>query len=446
LPAPEAARTLAAMRVLLLLGLWLCLDLRADRPNVLWIVSDDLGPDVGCYGTRHVATPNVDRLAREGRCYLNAFASAPVCSPSRSAFITGMYQTTIAAHHHRTHLMKPLPEGCRPVTAPFRDAGYFVCNMPAPDDKRKKAKEDYNFLHDGNLYDGDDWGNRRPGQPFFAQVQIFEPHRTFVANTDPERPAQVDLSPLYPDHPVTRADHANYLASVEEMDRKVGLVLQRLEDEGLTDSTIVILFGDHGRPHVWGKQWLYDAGLRTPLIIRWPGRIKPGSVDAGMVSLIDIAPTSLAAVGLPVPAKMQGVDILAEDFTGRDAIYAARDRCGDAPDRIRAVRTERFKYIRNFHPELPYTQLSSYKKLQYPVLTLLQVIHRQGRLSPEQDRLLQPTRPAEELYDLQADPYEMRNLAAEPGFAKELAHHRNLLEKWITDTDDQGRFPEGDAE
>ncbi|MEW4527936.1 sulfatase [Maioricimonas sp. JC845] len=416
-----------------------------SRPNVLWIVSDDLGVELGCYGEQHVATPNLDRLAREGVRFARAFASSPVCSSSRTAFITGMYQTTVGGHHHRTRKMPVLPDGVRPLTAIFRDAGYYVCNMNRPTGSRGKAKVDYNFQH-GELFDGNDWSGRAEGQPFFAQLQIKQPHRPFVSDPSPDRWQQVDLPPQYPDHPVTRRDWANYLASIEVMDAKVGEVLDRLDAEGIADNTLVVFFGDHGRPHVWGKQWLYEGGIHVPLIIRWPGHLAPGTVDDRMISLIDLAPTTLAAVGITPPATMQGVDFLAKDFAGRDAVFAARDRCGDAIDRIRCVRTDRFKYIRNFEPQRPYTQRSGYKTLQYPVITLLQVLYERGELTPVQARFMAPERPVEELYDLQADPHETVNLAGKSEYAATLRDLRARVDNWIEETGDQGALAEGDAE
>ncbi len=184
-----------------------------DRLNVLWIVADDLGIELGCYGEKNVATPNIDRLAAEGGRYTQVFATAPVCSSSRTAFITGVYQTTTGGHHHDTVLKKPLPGGVETVTEIFREAGYHVSNRSAKDGG--KGKTHYNFEYEGDLYGSTDWADRAPGQPFFAQVQIHEPHREFVKNDDPERPAKIELPPYYPDHPVTRADWANYLASVE---------------------------------------------------------------------------------------------------------------------------------------------------------------------------------------------------------------------------------------
>ena len=222
-----------------------------DRPNVLWVIADDLSPDLGCYGAQHVSTPHVDRLAGDGVRYTSTFATSPVCSPARTALITGMYQTTIGGHHHRTRMKPVLPGNVAPVTELFRRAGYFVCNMGQPRGGGR-GKTDYNFEH-GELFDGNDWSQRRSDQPFFAQLQIKEPHRAFVTDNDPDRWREIEVPPQYPDHPVTRRDWSNYLATVEVMDSLVGEVLARLEEEDLVEDTVVFFFGDHGRPHVWGQ-------------------------------------------------------------------------------------------------------------------------------------------------------------------------------------------------
>jgi len=169
-----------------------------ERPNVLWIIADDLSPDLGCYGTRAVSTPNVDRLASQGVRFTRVFTTAPVCSPSRSAFITGVYQTTTGTHEHRTLGPKPELGEVMPLPTLMKRAGYYVTNT---------GKEDYNFAH-GKLYDEGHWRRRKPGQPFFAQVQIKEPHRPFTANRDPRRSATLELPRCYPDHPIIRlSDH-----------------------------------------------------------------------------------------------------------------------------------------------------------------------------------------------------------------------------------------------
>ena len=412
--------------------------LAGDRPNVVWIISDDLGPELGCYGYPEVATPNLDRLAASGRRYTHAFSTAPVCSASRTAFQTGLYQTTVGGHHHNTRDKKVLPESIPTVTGLMQKAGYFVVNgrgtLPV---EKKLAKSHLNFVYDAReFFDGADWTQRADGQPFFAQIQIKEPHRGFV-KSDRQRP-NAPIPPYYPDHPVTRADWANYLASIEVLDQKVGAVLDRLESEGLADNTLVIFFGDHGRPHVRGKQWLYDGGVHTPLIVRWPGKVKAGEVVDGLASLLDPMPTTLAAAGADVP-KVPGLNLLDPNWKGHAQLFAARDRCGDAPDRIRSVRTRDYKYIRNFHPEVPYMQHSGYKKLSYPVVTLMNVMHAQGRWDTP---FMAKTRPKEELYDLKADPHEMKNLADDPAFAKQLAEMRGDVEQWIKETSDKGAIDE----
>ncbi len=415
------------------------------RPNIVWIIADDLSPDLACYGAKHVKTPAIDSLAADGVRFDAAFATAPVCSSSRTAFITGMYQTSTGGHHHRTRNKKPLPAGIKPVTHYFQRAGYFTCNMTPPGAKRK-AKTDYNFVPPQGMYDGDDWSQRKPGQPFFAQVQIHEPHRTFITDNHRDRAAQLTLPPQYPDHPVARADWANYLATVEVLDSRVAAVMKRLRDEKLHDNTVVMFFGDHGRPHVWGKQFLYEGGLRIPLIITLPKKLQTlptGSANTDLVSMIDLAPTSLQLAGITPPKNMQGRDIFGSQPPA--AVFAARDRCGDAFDRIRAVRTARWKYIRNYQPQTPYTVLSGYKKLQYPVFTLVKVLHQRGELTPAQQRFLRDNRPAEELYDLQNDPHELNNLAGEKVHATQLSRMQQQLADWQQQAGDTGAQPEGDA-
>src|SRR4051794_6942699 len=277
------------------------------RPNILWLVAEDFGPHLGCYGTKEVATPNLDRLAAAGVRYTKAFTTAPVCSPSRSAFMTGMYQTTIGAHNHRSHRDDgfPLPPGVKVLTEWFGQGGYFTANvreLPPGVGFRGTGKTDWNFTPPGRAFDSDRWADLADHQPFFAQVNFQETHRKFHAPKHAD-PAKVEIPPYYPDHPVTREDWARYLDSATELDRKIGLILKRLEADGLADSTIVVFFGDHGQAHVRGKQFCYDSGLRVPLIIRWPKNFpapqnfRPGTVDDRLLMSIDLAPTMLDIAG-----------------------------------------------------------------------------------------------------------------------------------------------------
>ncbi len=413
---------------------------KKTRPNILWLISEDTSADFGCYGNPLVKTPHVDQLAAEGIRYTNAYATCPVCSPSRSAFMTGMYQTSIGAHQHRTRDKQPLADPVRVITHYFRQAGYFTANVTTPaEGVPGTGKTDWNFTPAGEPFDGTDWNQRREDQPFFAQVNFRLTHRVFERDPqNPIDPEKIDLPPYYPDHPITRRDWANYLESLQVLDKQIGAVIKRLEDEGLMDNTVIFYFGDHGRCMVRGKQWLYDGGIRVPLIVRLPGKAKAGTVQDNMVSMLDLAPTAMRLAGVKVPEHLQGRPFLGAGSTQREYIIAARDRCDETDDRIRCVRTNKYKYIRNFHPERPYTQFNAYKTNRYPLVSLLPVLHGKGDLTPAQARWLAPQRPAEELYDIQADPHEIDNLADNPEYARTLDKMRSVLDNWTTETGDKG--------
>lgn len=422
------------------------------RPNILWLIAEDFGPHLGCYGTKEVASPNLDRLAAGGVRYTRAY-NGHVCSPSRSAFMTGMYATTIGAHQHRTPDKKPLPEGVKVLTDWMRAAGYFTANLkdlPPSCGFKGTGKTDWNFLYEGQPFDSAKWDDLKPHQPFYAQVNFKETHRTFGGPKNAD-PAKVEIPPYYPDHPVTRTDWAAYLDDASELDRKVGRVLEALEKDGLADNTVVVFFGDNGQSHVRGKQFCYEEGLLVPLLIRWPKAFPPpahfraGTVDDRMIHGIDLAPTMLALAGAPKPPKMQGRIFLGDRCEpDREYVFGYRDRCDETAMRIRSVRDDRYRYIRNFTPEVPFLAPNAYKERQYPVWNLLKELHAQGKLTPPQEFLCAPRMPDEELYDLQADPWEIRNLATsdKPEHQAELKKLRAVIEQWIVDTDDQGRFPE----
>ena len=416
------------------------------RPNVLWIIAEDMSPDLGCYGDPLVHSPALDQLASEGARYTHAFTPAPVCSTSRSALATGMYPTTIGVHHHRSHRRDGyrLPEGVDIVSNHFRRAGYFTANVttPAPGVKGN-GKNDFNF-HVEDPFDGTDWDQRAEGQPFFAQVNFSETHRPYRrAVENPVDPDRVIPPPYYPNEPVVRDDWALYLDTIGYLDKKVGAVLERLDREGLRDNTIVFFLSDHGAGHLRGKHSLYDGGIRIPLLVRWPGKIEPGTVSDQFVSIIDITATSMAAAGIEVPEKMQGRPFLEAEVTPREVIFAARDRLDEAEARLRAVRTRRFKYIRNFLPDRPYpTQWLPYKFEDWPALGLMKEFYEAGKLTPEQARFMEPKWPAEELYDLERDPHELDNLVDSPEHSQVLEDLRGRLEKWIEESGDLGAIPE----
>lgn len=443
------------------LALWLVLSSIsvASQPNILWIITDDQSNDLGAYGTPAVSTPRMDQLAAEGVRYENAYTTAPVCSASRTAMMTGVYQTSLplAMHHRPANASKqPLPTDIQPVTEYLRDAGYYVGN--AKPDFSGNGKLDMNFANpDGSqlafsdLFDGNDW--RQAGsQPWFMQVNIFEPHRSFrLANTDLSRRDQLVLPGDMPDHPLARADYADYLASIESADAKVGAVLDRLAADGLADNTIVFFFGDNGREFTRAKGSAYDPGYRVPLIARIPetlrdGRpdLSPGVVENGLVNMLDVTAASLSAAGVdltnPTLSHLHGEDLLASDFDGREAVVMANDRSGNAGHRSRVVRRDNLTYIRNIHSDLGYfgTDANWYSKQERPVHTLHEVMKARGLVTAADNLIYGDSRPEEELYDLATDPYQLNNLIDDPTHQESLQTLRGDLDSWTQTTGDLG--------
>ncbi len=437
-----------------------------ERPNVLWFVVDDMSANFSCYSEKLIETPNVDRLAREGTRFANAFVTAPVCSPCRSAMITGMYQTSIGAHHHRSgrgELKIHLPDGVVPVPKLFQQAGYYTCIgdglLEASGTAGKKGKRnasafgktDYNFEWDAGIYDSADWAGRKPGQPFFMQVQLLggklrggtdesaqkllaRAKQEFGTSTDPD---SVMLPPYYPRDPVLLRDWAAYLDSVRFTDQHVGDVIARLEKEEILDNTLIIFMTDHGISHARGKQFLYNEGTHVPFIVRGPG-IAQGEVRSDLIEHIDMAAISLAAAGIKIPARMQGRNVFAKDYKPRTAVFAARDRCDETVERLRSVRTDRFLYIRNFYPKRPHLQPNAYKDGKSIVQTL-RSLHDRGQLSPLTDSLLfSSTRPAEELYEWTTDMWQVTSLAEDASHQETLQQLRVQLDQWMIDTNDHG--------
>ena len=444
--------TLTAAIVFVVMALLPGVTRAAEKPNFLWLVAEDFGPELACYGTKQVTSPNIDALAASGMRYTRAYSTAPVCSASRSAFMTGMYQTAIGAHNHRSHRDDgyELPAGVKVVTNWFRSAGYFTANvreLPASFGFKGSGKTDWNFTHEPRPFDSANWDDLKAHQPFVAQINFQETHRKFHAPAKAD-PKLVEIPPYYPDHEVTRKDWAEYLDAASELDRKVGLILDQLDKDGLAKNTVVVFTADHGQAHVRGKQFCYEEGLHVPLVIRWPSGItapsgyKPGTVTDRFVESIDLAPTMLALGGAEKPKGMQGQVFLGDKSEpARQYAFGARDRCDETVFRLRTVRDDRYRYIRNFTPERPFLQKNDYKERSYPVWNLLKELHAQGKLTPAQEFLCQPTMPPEELYDLQADPHEIKNLAdsKDPAHVAKLKELRGVLEKWIEDTNDQGK-------
>ncbi len=425
---------------------------QAPRPNILWVLAEDISTNLGCYGEPLVQTPNLDRFARQGARYTHAFTTAPVCSAARSALATGMYQTTIGAHQHRTFDKKPLPPPVRHINEYLREAGYYtVLAAPPPGMKSSlgqgngawgSPKTDYNFLID-KPFDGSNWTNRPKDKPFFAQLTIQESHKgqgwpLGRQHTPKVDPAKLKLPPYWPDHPVARDEYANYLEAIQLMDRYFGEVMDRLEKEGVADNTMVVFLGDNGACTFRSKQFLYDPGIQVPFLVRWPGKVGEGVVRDNFVEHIDLTAATLAAAGVPVPSYMQGRDFLAPNATPRQHIFAARDRCDTASERIRCVRDRQFKYIRNFMPGIPYMQSNPYKEREYATWNLLKQLKQEGKLTPVQALFTAESKPVEELFDLSADPHEVKNLAAQSQHQQRLIAMRKLVDDWVFTTNDHG--------
>lgn len=444
-----------AMFFLLLANLILADASPSTRPNIVWFVVEDMSANFSCYGEKAIHTPHVDALTKTGTRFSNAFVTGPICSISRSAMITGMYQTAIGAQHHRSGRGVEkihLPPDVTPVPTLFQKAGYYTSNGSFP--QLAKGKTDYNFEYNPNIYNGNDWSGRKKGQPFFAQVQIHggkfregKNWSTIVQKelgnpTDPNSPL-LKLPPYYPDDPVIRADWARYLDTVRYSDKIAGQVIDRLKQENLLDNTILFFWTDHGISHARGKQFLYEEGIHVPLVISGKG-IRPGEVRDDLVSHIDIAATSLAQAGVEIPVWMQGKNILGKDYRPREFVFAARDRADETVDHIRCARSSQFKYIRNYLNQRPHLQPNAYKDGK-EILVQLRKLHEEKKLNAIQELIFAPSRAEEELYDLEKDPWEINNLAGNPAFSKELDRHRKALKDWEFQSNDTGRTAETPA-
>ncbi len=448
--------TTASFLLLFLLGCGTKLD---QRPNILWIAVEDISPLMSCYGYDVNPTPNLDRLAQTGLRFANTFMPAPVCSPCRSALITGMMPPTIGVQNHHSSRSEEtaihLPDHIRPLPELFRDAGYFTFNH---------GKDDYNFWYDReDLYSGEytthglygksgksiDWTARKPGQPFFGQIQlrggkhIYNENFKNIVKTPIDRNSY-SLPPYYPGHPMIREDWGQHLDSIQITDDEVGKIIHRLKEDKVLENTIIFFFSDHGMRLWRHKQFCYDSGLHVPFIMNWAGNPKrlggAGTVRKDLVNGLDIAATSLALAGIDIPEYMESRDLFSKDFKPREYVISTRDRCDYTIDRIRSVRTKRFRYIRNFFLDRPYMQ-PNYRDA-WEITVLMRDLHSEGKLDAIQDRFWTDVRPSEELYDLNDDPHEIQNLVDDPSFAKQLLHHRNILEDWIKTADDKGQYPE----
>ncbi|GGF49314.1 sulfatase family protein [Echinicola rosea] len=408
-------------------------DNEGSRPNIVWIMLEDWSNDLGCYGTEGIQTPITDELASQGARYTNAFCTSPVCSTSRSAMLTGFHQNYIGAQQHRTAEKdkEELPHGIKPLPLLLKEAGYYTALM-------KSTKTDANFKGDLGFM-GDDWKDRKKGQPFFAQITLTGTHRAW--KRDPLNPIAIDevvLPPYYADTPFARRDWANGLEQMQLCDREIGEILCRLEDEGLAKNTLVILIGDNGRCHIRGKQFLYDPGIQVPLIMRWPGQIEAGRVRDDLVQSIDVTASILDAAGVKPTTPLHGKSLFSDHLSTRQYIFAARDRMGDTHDAMRTIRSEEYKLIHNLMPERAWLQFSGYKEDNYPMLAEMNVMYLEGKLNEDQAKFFAPTKPEFELYHISRDPYELQNLAYEKEYGAIKDTLLAELYEWRKSIHDQG--------
>ena len=445
------------------------------RPNILFLIAEDMSPRLGCYGDPLAQTPNLDRLAAQSIRFTNAFTTSGVCAPSRSAIITGVHQQTLGSQHMRTYTAPPKSNGwdypymavppaeVKAFPELMRRAGYYTCT---------NGKLDYQFGDPFTIWNdsksGAHW-RKRPdaSQPFLAYLTLFGTHESWLWPSDlkldeprwqrrVERNAAfrsghppvtdrgaVEVPPYLPDTPEVRETLGQLYDNIHYMDAEVGRYLSELEEDGLLENTIIIFASDHGDGLPRAKRSIYDSGIHIPLLVRFPDGSRAGETDDQFVSGVDLAPTLLHLAGQPVPDWIQGSRIAFDGPPQRDAIFAARDRMINVEDRMKAVRTRQFKYIRNYRTDAPYFRPLGYRDV-LPAMQALWDGLEAETLSPEAEQFFLAPRAPEELYDISADPHEINNLAGDPAYADILADHRRRLDDWLSQTPDLSAIPEED--
>jgi len=421
--------------------------LAADRPNVLWVTSEDNSPYLGCYGDPLAKTPNLDRLAEQGVRYRNAFANAPVCSVARTTLITGMYASSVGGQNHRSNVAMPKQFQLYPEH--LRAAGYYCTN---------NSKTDYNFPGGPKSWSESSgkasYDNRQSNQPFFAVHNLTTSHESQVPPKNGKTdfriaPDKIVLPPYHPDTAVIRRDWANYYDQITLMDQQVGELLAKLDRDGLADNTIVFYYSDHGGGLPRGKRNIHDSGTRVPLIIRFPNKwahlapAKPGEWVNDLVSFVDFPATLFSLCNIPIPANYEGRPFLGEKKSDpRDHVFLYRGRMDERYDTVRAVRDSEFRYLRNYSPHRPYGQHYSYPFKVLPSMKSWYDEFLAGRCNDAQASYWKP-KPAEEFYSIADDTFELRNLISEPNRASSIAKLRAALRVHILSTRDTGFIPEG---
>ncbi len=429
------------------------------QPNIIWLVAEDQAPEwFPMYGNTTVPLPALEGLAQDGIVYTNAVAPVPVCAPARSAIITGMYPTTLGTHNMRTYtpwrqINQPtldslrsyspiVPQGVRMFTEYLREAGYYTVNGP---------KEDYNFEKTDASWDESSrtrhWRHRKEGQPFFAVFNFAVCHESQIWARGSDSlfvdPNTVPVPPIFPDTEVVRHDLAVNYSNLVRLDRQVEEVIVQLKEDGLYEDAIIFFYGDHGGPFPRYKRALYDTGLTVPMVVKLPKKARAGERDDTLFSFLDLAPTVLSLVGLEPPKVMQGDALLGDYATSKEKEYTfhSSDRFDEVYDRLRAVRSKRYKYIKSYDTALSHALPVSYRE-QMSMMRELRTLYAEGKLNEDQSKWLRETKPAEELYDLVNDPYELHNLAQEPALKDTLDHYRQVLDTWVAKTHDLGEIPE----
>lgn len=434
----------------------------SDQPNIVWISCEDISPHLGCYADPHAITPNLDKLAQEGTRYTNAFTTAGVCAPCRSAIITGMYQNSIGTHHMRCNAT--LPTWLKPFPVYLREAGYYCTN---------NSKTDYQFSKPAKKEIWDvsgakgHWKNRaQKSQPFFAVFNFTGCHESGIASESKYKsvtkellPSQrqdpkelTTLPPYYPDTAVTREDWKRNYELITAMDAWAGDLIQQLKDADEYDNTIIFFWSDHGVGLPRAKRWLYDSGTHIPFIIRVPEKFQKPldtpslATDNQLISSVDFAPTVLNLAGIDTPPYLQGRAFLGKHLSPpRKFVYGARDRMDERYDIIRTVRDTQYRYIRNFEPLKPYYQ---YMNTPEKGATMKEIRKKEasGQLDPVMALFSAKEKPVEELYDTHADPSEIQNLVVNPTFAQRLGEMRHALSEWQNEIGDVGLIPEAEIE
>ena len=420
----------------------------AELPNILMITSEDNSAYfLGCYGNEFATTPNLDKLASEGFRYTHAFANCPVCAPARNTILTGVYAASngneqMRSKYAKSEIVKTYPEY-------FREVGYYCTN---------NVKTDYNYAGDWNAIWDDcsrtaTYKNRKPGQPFFAVFSNFTTHESMIHNQIPTAdlkhdPAKVEIAPYHPDLPEVRHDWAQYYDRHEQMDAEIGEILKELEDSGEAENTIVIYYGDHGGVLARSKRYVYETGTRVPFIVRIPDKFKylfpsekPGYPVDRIVSFVDLVPTFLSIAGVDVPDYLQGNAFLGEQKTAApEYAFMTRQRMDERYDMVRAVRDEKYRYIRNYMPFRITMQHLEYL-FRAPSAQAWEDAFKAGKTNELQSRYFLE-KPLEELYDTENDPWEINNLADDPQYKDVLERMRKAETDWMREVRDVGLIPE----